>query len=126
MKKLLFLTALALSLFSSISAQNTGGKLTEEQKNEFKAKMGAYKAELKLTPAQEPTFEAINLQYFETLASLKNDGGSKIKKYRKLKDANNTRNKKMKELLTAEQYKIFQQHQEEFKDEMKERRSKSK
>lgn len=124
MKKLLILAVLALFLASSISAQSVSGKLTGEQKNEFKSKMAAYKAELKLTAAQEPKFEEINLQYFETLATLKEDGSSKLKKYRKLKDATNVRNKKMKELLTAEQYQIFQQRQDEFKDELKKRRSK--
>jgi len=114
---------LVLSLSFAASAQTAGTKLTEDQKKALKTKMEAFKAELKLTAEQQPKFEEINLQFFEELAKLKQDDGSRLSKYRKLKAATNDRNKKVKDLLTAEQYRVFQAHQTEMKDELKSRRS---
>ena len=114
---------LVLSLSFAASAQTAGAQLTEDQKKALKTKMEAFKAELKLTAEQQPKFEAVNLQFFEELAKLKQNGGSRLSKYRKLKAVTNDRNKKVKDLLTAEQYRVFQAHQTEMKDEMKSRRS---
>ncbi|MGY3212000.1 hypothetical protein [Mucilaginibacter sp. HD30] len=123
MKNIIVSLTLILSLSLTASAQTTRTKLTEDQKKELKTKMDAFKAELKLTPEQQPKFEEINLQFVEDLAKLKQDNGSKFSKYRKLKAASSERNKKIKDLLTAEQYKIFKNHQKDMKDELKSLRS---
>ncbi|RVT98408.1 hypothetical protein EOD41_16580 [Mucilaginibacter limnophilus] len=123
MKNLIACLILILSLPYAASAQTAGTKLTEDQKKEYKAKMEAFKTELKLTDEQQPKFEQINLQFLEELAKLKQDNGSRISKYRKLKAATNDRNRKIKDMLTAEQYKVFQAHQTEMKDELKSLRS---
>jgi Spy/CpxP family protein refolding chaperone len=107
------------------SAQTARPKLSEDQKNDLKAKMEVYKAELNLTAEQQPKFEEINLQFAEALAKLKEDNGSKISKYRKLKAATSERNKKVKDILTAEQYKVFQAHQNDMKEELQSRRKKN-
>jgi len=123
MKNLIACIVLILGLSVAASAQTTGTKLTEGQKKELKTKMEAFKAELKLTTEQQPKFEEINLQFAEDLAKLKQDNGSKLSKYRKLKAATDDRNKKIKDLLNAEQYKIFKNHQKEMKEELKSLRS---
>ncbi len=123
MKKLMICLGLLITLTFAVSAQTRRPALTEEQKKEFKTKMEAYKAELKLTAEQQPKFEAINLEFAEALAALKEDSGARLGKLRKLKSAANDRNKKMKDLLTTEQYKIFQARQGELKDELKSRRN---
>ena len=122
MKNLILSIALTITFSFVASAQSTRSKLTEDQKKELKATIEAYKAELKLTPEQQPKFDEINLQFAEALATLKEENGSKLGKYRKLKAASNEKEKKMKELLTSEQYKIFKAHQTELKDTLKSRR----
>ena len=87
--------------------------------------MEAYKTALKLTAEQQPKFEEINLQFSEALAKLKDGNGLKISKYRKLKAATGERNKQVKDILTAEQYKVFQAHQDDLKEELQSRRKKN-
>ncbi|UYQ91970.1 hypothetical protein MKQ68_17945 [Chitinophaga horti] len=114
MKKLTILM-ICITIASLVQAQSIHPKLTEAQKKELKAKMDAYKARLKLTEQQQPKFEAVNLQYAEAIASLRNDNGSRMSKLKKLKAATNKRDQEMKAILSAEQYKIFKAHQEEAK-----------
>ena len=122
MKNIIVVIALLITFSFTASAQSTPTKLSEDQKKEFKSIVEANKAELKLTTEQLPKFDEINLQFMEALATLKEDNGSKISKYRKLKAATDERNKKMKDLLTSEQYKVFKSHQGELKDALKSRR----
>jgi Spy/CpxP family protein refolding chaperone len=114
-----------ISFSFAASAQNARAKLSEDQKNDLKVKMEAYKAKLNLTVEQQPKFEEINLQFAEALAKLKEDNGSRISKYRKLKAATGERNKKVKDILTTEQYKVFQAHQDDMKEELQSQRKKN-
>jgi len=123
MKNLIACTVLILSLSLSASAQTAGTKSTVDQKKEMKARMDTLETELKLTAEQQPKFEEINAQFFEEMAKLKQDDGPRLSKYRKLKALTKDRNEKMKDLLTAEQYKAFQAHQAEMKNELKSTRS---
>lgn len=123
MKNLIVYLTLIVSMSFTASAQSTSPRLTEDQKMELKAKMAAYKAELKLTPVQQPKFDEINLKFVETLATLKEDNGSRLSKYRKLKTVSDERNKKMKAMLTPDQYKIFKAHQGDLKNDLKSRRA---
>jgi len=123
MKNLIACTVLILSLSFAASAQTAGNKLTVDQKKEMKARMDTLETELKLTADQQPKFEEINAHFFEEMAKLKQDDGPRLSKYRKLKALTKDRNEKMKDLLTAEQYKAFQAHQAEMKDELKSTRS---
>lgn len=125
MKNLIAGIILMISFSFGASAQTVRPKLSEDQKKELKAKMEAYKAELKLTAEQQPKFEELNLQFAEALAKLKEDNGSKISKYRKLKAATGERNKQVKAILTDEQYKIFEAHRDELKEELQSRRKKN-
>lgn len=122
MKKVFIGILLIFSCALTTKAQTTR-QLSEEQKKELKAKMEAYKAELNLSEEQQPKFEEINLQFAEDLSELKNANGSKLSKYKKFKKLTDERNKKMKELLTDEQYKIYKSHQDEVKKELKSKRS---
>lgn len=122
MKKVFIGILLIFSCALSTKAQ-TSRQLSEEQKKELKEKMEAYKAELNLSEEQQPKFEEINLQFAEDLSKLKSDNGSKLSKYKKFKKLTDERNRKMKELLTDEQYKIFKSHQDEVKKELKSKRS---
>ncbi len=116
----LFLLAVSLGL----KAQNGNERFTTEQKKEMKAKMDAYKAELNLTDEQAEKVEAINSNFFEKLQSIRSSSGGRLGKYKDFKQASQERDRKMKDVLTKEQYKVYKNRQEEFKSEMKSRRGK--
>ena len=123
MKRIIKLTAvlvLTTLMAATVSAQS---KMTEEQKKEAKAKYQAYKEKLNLTEDQSKKVDAINTTWFEGITELKNSDASKMSKYKKLKSLKSERDKKMKEVLTKEQFKIYKQQQEEMKEEFKQRRA---
>lgn len=122
MKKVILGVILIFSCALSTKAQTTR-QLSDEQKKELKAKTEAYHAELNLTDEQQPKFDEINLQFAEELSKLKRDSGSKLSKYKKFKELNDERNRSMKEILTDDQYKIFKEHQQEVRKELKAKRS---
>lgn len=108
--------------FGGLKAQSGNGRFTPEQKKEMKEKMEAYRAELNLTDEQAEKVEVINSNFFEKLQSIRSGNGSRLEKYRELKDAANERDSKMKQVLTKDQYKIYKKHQKDMKSEMKSRR----
>ena len=95
---------------ANASAQS---KLTEEQKKEAKAKYQANKEKLNLTEDQSKQVDAINAPWFEGIAELKKSDASKMSKYKKFKSLNAERDKKMKEVLTKDQFKIYKEQQAE-------------
>jgi Spy/CpxP family protein refolding chaperone len=123
MKKILMVTLLSIAVCSALQAQNANSKLTEEQRGELKLKMDAYKDRLNLNEDQSAKVEAINIRFYESLLEIKTEGGSKLSRYKKLKQVSRNKDKEMKEVLTAEQYKIYKEQQKEFKEEIKSRRN---
>jgi hypothetical protein len=98
-------------------------KMTEEQKKEAKANYQAYKEKMNLTEEQSKKVDAINAEWLTGLADLKKSNASKMGKYKKYKALKSDKDQKMKAVLTKDQYKIYQQHQKEMKDEYQERRA---
>ncbi|MCG6191179.1 hypothetical protein [Maribellus maritimus] len=121
-KKIAFTTLLLLvTLSMNLFAQS---KLTEQQKEEAKARYEAYKEKLNLTAEQEPKVQEINTKYFEALAELKNSNKSRLDKLKTFRNLKTDKNKKMKQVLTKEQYKIYIDFQEEIKEDfLKNRRN---
>lgn len=122
MKKIIVLSLILAMAFGGLKAQSGNGRFTPEQKKEMKEKMEAYRAELNLTDEQAEKVEVINSNFFEKLQSIRSGNGSRLEKYRELKDAANERDSKMKQVLTKDQYKIYKKHQKDMKSEMKSRR----
>jgi len=106
------------------SAQENRNKLNEDQKKALKSIVEANKSELKLTGDQSKKFDSINLKFVEALSDLKEDNSSRLGKFRQLKAITKERNKQIKQLLSTEQYKIFNANQAELKAELKARRQK--
>lgn len=125
MKKLIIFVLLLVAVCTSSNAQSNNPKLSEEQKKEWKARLDAYREKLNLTDEQKPQVEEANMAYLEALSEIRESGGSKLSKYRTYKKANAERDKKMKSILSKEQYKIYKEQQEEFKEEIKARRAQS-
>ncbi|MGV3765042.1 MAG: hypothetical protein ACO1NW_02900 [Chitinophagaceae bacterium] len=117
MKKIL--TALFILISAAAFSQ---GKMNEQQKEELKAKMQEYRTSLNLTEEQTPKVEAINKKYFEGLAALRDSDAGKLAKYRKLKELGKEKDREMKAVLNADQYKKYLAFQQEMKEEMKEKR----
>ena len=124
MKQTVLTALLLMATVMGLNAQQAGSRLTEDQRTAWQSKMEAYKKRLNLTEQQSEKVEAINREYLEVLSSIKMGGGSKLSKYKKFKQANREKDKEMKEVLNDEQYKIYKQQQQEFKDEIKSRRTK--
>jgi hypothetical protein len=123
MKKIINIIVIMLLVTVTANHASAQSKMTEEQKKEAKEKYQAYKDKLNLNEDQSKKVDAINTTWFEGIAELKNSGASKMSKYRKFKSLNSERDKKMKEVLTKDQFRIYQQQQKEMKDEFKERRA---
>lgn len=123
MKKIINITALLVLLTLVANHVKAQTKMTDEQKKEAKAKYQAYKEKLNLTEEQSKQVDAINSDWIEGLAGIKNSNAGKMAKYKKYKTLKADRDKRMKEVLTKDQYKIYQQQQQEMKDEFQERRA---
>jgi len=123
MKKIINITALLMLLLLVTNHAMAQSKMTEEQKKEAKAKYQAYKDKMNLTEEQSKQVDAINSDWIEGLAELKSSNAGKMAKYKKYKALKSDRDQKMKQVLTKEQYKIYQQQQQEMKDDFQERRA---
>lgn len=123
-KKLwLFITLLLVGI-TEINAQTKRENLSAEQKEEIKKNVEEYATSLNLTAIQKPEFEAITKKYAKQMIAVRDSGGSRFKKYRKLKSIRKNKDKEMKQLLNPEQFKTYLEKQEERKKEMKARWSK--
>lgn len=123
MNQIIKMTMVLVLITMATMHASAQSKMTEEQKKEAKEKYQAYKEKLNLTEDQSKKVDAINTTWFEGISELKNSGASKMAKYKKLKSLNGERDKKMKEVLTKEQFKIYKEQQAERKDEFKQRRA---
>jgi chloramphenicol O-acetyltransferase len=114
----------ALFLFSAntICAQSRAENLTMEQKKEIKKNLEENAAALNLSQDQKPKFEAITKKYAEQIKAVKDGGGRKLQKYKKVKSIRKNKDAEMKALLSKDQYNVYLEKQEEMKTKMKQRR----
>ncbi len=120
--------SLALVLFffgaNTTFAQSQEVNLTDEQKEQIEKSMEEYLEVLNLSEEQKPQFEEITKKYAEEMVAVKNGGGGKMSKYKKVKSIRKNKNKEMEELLSEEQYEIYLEKQEEMQKKAKEQRNK--
>lgn len=123
MKKLI-VAGVALLFMSTIElpAQGRPGKMTDEQKQEFKEKNEDYVLKLDLSEEQKPKVKEINKVFFQGVAELKKSEMSKISKYRKYKDLSSDRDRQMKGILNKRQFELYQEHQKDMKEEFRKNR----
>ena len=120
-KKLGLFIALLLVGITDINAQTKRENLSDEQKEEIKKHVESYATSLHLTAIQKTEFEAITRKYAKQMKAVRDSGGGKFKKYRKLKSIRKNKDKEMKQLLNPEQFKTYLEKQEERKKQMKAR-----
>src|SRR5215475_9013832 len=110
-----FLVTTLLALFTNVYAQ----KMTaEEQATKMTDWM---KTNLKLTDAQVPQVQVINLKYANKMNETGNSTLSKQEKMSSMKADVSFKDSEMKGVLTADQYKAYQAKKEQMKKEMKEK-----
>lgn len=122
MKKVIKIVAL-VSVTLAATHASAQSRMSEQQKQEVKAKYQALKQKLNLTDEQSMKMDSINSAWFKGIADIRASGGSRLAKHQKLTSLNEQRNKQMKGILTKEQFKLFKQEQKEMKDELKQRRA---
>ena len=103
-------------------AQSQATTLSDEQKEELAKNMEAYFEALNLSEEQKPEFEAITRKYAEQMKAVKDGGGAKLQKYKKVKSIQKNKNSEMEKLLSKDQYEVYLEKQEEMQKRMKERR----
>lgn len=118
MKKLLMIGCMVILAISGFAQS----KMTEKEKEEAVAKYKVYMESLNLTEEQKPKVEEINMRFFEGVSNVKKSNSSKLDKYRTFKSLSSTRDAEMKKVLTKEQYSIYKEHQEEQRENFRQRR----
>ena len=95
----------------------------QDKSNEERAKMltEKMKSDLTLSDAQYEKAYTINLAFINKMTQLKNSGGGRLAKARKLKDADGERDKMLKGVLTDEQYKKYKDQKSSNREELKKR-----
>ena len=126
MMKLLKVLSMSFALIiigiSTTIAQSRANNLSEEQKEEIKRNLEEYATALSLSDDQRPIFEEITKKYAKQLIAVKDGGGRRMSKYKKVKSIRKNKDAEMKKLLSKDQYKVYLEKQEVMKDKMKQRR----
>jgi hypothetical protein len=123
MKKVIKITAMLVLVTLAATHASAQGKMTEQQKQDAKARYEALKQKLNVTDEQSKSMDGINSTWLKGVADIRQSGESKIARHQKLKALNHERDKQMKGVLTKEQYKTYKQEQKEMKEAFKQRRA---
>ncbi|MEM1321596.1 MAG: hypothetical protein AAGG75_15165 [Bacteroidota bacterium] len=113
LKMLSLCFVLSLLSTSASFAQSQAVSLTDEQKEEMAQRLEEYAEALNLSEEQKPEFITITKQYAEQMKAVKESGGGKYKKYKKVKAIQKDKNAEMKKLLSEDQYEVYLEKQKE-------------
>ena len=119
MKRALMIVGMLMTISASVYSQ---ARMSEQEKEEAMERHQAFMTKLNLSEEQKPKVEEINKEFFEGIAEIRKTNGSRLEKYNTFKRISSTRDKKMKEILTKEQYAIYKENQQEQRENLKERR----
>jgi hypothetical protein len=92
---------------------------TPEERAELQSEW--MKSTLKLSPSVVPAVEALNLKYAKKTQSLLKSEKSKLHKFKAYKADSDAKDKELRNLLTSDQYKLYQQKKDEMEQKMKQR-----
>ena len=113
----LFVMGITLSF-----AQDNEVYLTQSQKEELTKNVEEFAVVLGLSEEQKTEFEAITKKYAGKMIEVKNGGGSKFKKYKKVKAIRADKDAEMEQLLSEEQFVLYAEKQAEMQKKMKAKR----
>ena len=124
--KLLKVFSLLFALFligtNTTFAQSRANDLSKEQKEEIKKNIEEYASALDLSEDQRPRFEEITKRYAKQMKAVKDSGGRRMSKFKKVKSIRKNKDAEMKTILSKDQYKVYMEKQEEMKKNIKEQR----
>ncbi|TWV98011.1 hypothetical protein [Chitinophaga pinensis] len=120
MKQILTLLTAGLLLFLVLVATPSFAQDTKKDKA-AKALTDTMRTQLSLDDTQYSKVYDINADFMDKLAGVKGDGDSKMAKFKKLKAIDEDRDKALKTVLSAEQFKSFQEFKKQNRQEMKAR-----
>lgn len=112
MKKYLFALAIVLIGSVSMSYAQKGDKAAAA-----KRMTDSMTVKLQLTTDQVPKVQTINETWAGKAAAIRSEGGERMEKMKKLKEANQDRDKALKEVLTETQFTEYQANKKEMKQE---------
>lgn len=104
---------------STLSAQTTETPFTQEQKEQMAQAMEQYAQALDLSNEQKAEFEAITKKYAGKMLAVKNGGGGKLQKYRKVKAIRKDKDAEMEVLLSDAQFQLYEEMQKEMQAKQK-------
>ena len=116
-----FISIITLTFFASITTAQER-TLTDEQKTKIKEHLKESFEIVDLSEEQKLKFKEITKKYVLQMKTLKNSNQSKSKKIQEFKTIIEFKNKEMKELLSSEQYNVYEETQKERIKAMKENR----
>ncbi len=92
----------------------TALNIRAQEKKELPQQMtDKMKTQLSLSEEQYPKVLAANEQFISQMSAMKDGGGSRLSKLKKLKAIDSERDKALKKVLTEEQYAAFQEQKKE-------------
>lgn len=106
----LLLSALLLAGYNTFAqtGDNAANKMTDRMKSQ-----------LSLTEEQYPKVLAVNKDFSDGMTGIKSSGGSKFEKFKKIKSLDQARDKALKNILTKEQYTLFETQKKSNREEAK-------
>lgn len=118
MKHILILVIIALVSTSTVAQKK---EISQEQKAQIENQLKVYEDKLDLTEEQKPKFQEIIKKYGKQMMALKDSDKGRLSKYKELKSISKNRNKEIKPLLSNEQYKIYEDLQEEIQQKIRDK-----
>lgn len=116
MKKVL----VALLILCSAGMMKASAQSTD--KKQFAQRLtDSMTVQLSLTGDQIPKVQAVNETFVTKGAAIKAEGGGKLEKLKKAKAISKERDEALKGILTTDQFKAYEEHKKENREEMKER-----
>ncbi len=111
--------AVSLLVATLVKAQGDE-KRTPEERAKFQTEWMSRKLDLNETQLSQ--VEAINLKYAQKNEPVLKSNERKVAKLKKLKSIQNEKDSELKSVLSADQYKTYQELVDEMKEKVKERR----
>ncbi|MEP2026821.1 MAG: hypothetical protein ABJH98_12965 [Reichenbachiella sp.] len=111
---------LSILLFGIFCTQYANAQSSDTH-DKVKEVMVLQTEQLSLTTEQVPKVEVINLEFFSSVQDIKEGNGSRVTKFKSLKEADKIRTESMKTTLTDVQFKKFEEAKKENRKELKTR-----
>ena len=117
-----FIFVLFLFVANTTFAQSRATDLSEEQKEEIRNNIEEYAVALDLSEDQRPQFEEITKKYAQQMKAVKDGGGRRMDKFKKVKAIRDSKDAEMKSLLSKDQYRVYLDKREELNKRIMKRR----